>query len=295
MGLVASPPTARVLDVLELLALEGEWRFTDIVRELDLTQATAHAILGTLGERGWVTRDPSAKTFVLGAAATAFADVVIGTKPLLHQARAAALGLLEETGYASSVILRTGDSLEITVFETRRPSGLRTEARGATFPFAAPFGGGFAAWESEPARAAWVGRSVAGDGDLGDRLLTMLDRSRDRGYDLDWSSPALARLAQIAGSLRDDESPGIKRVIADLLAEIAVAHLADEDGSSDRAVTTLAAPVFGADGQVVLNLCVHPGRSLTSRQLETLGRLVARTALSISQGRPGDRPGGNAR
>ncbi|MFL6022031.1 MAG: helix-turn-helix domain-containing protein [Marmoricola sp.] len=292
MGAVASPPTARVLDVLELLALEGEWRFTDIVRELDLTQATAHAILGTLGERGWVTRDPSAKTFVLGAAATAFADVLVGAKPLLHQARAAALGLLEETGYPSSVIVRAGSTLEITVFETRRPSGLPTEARGATFPFAAPFGGGFAAWESEGARVAWVERSVAGDADLGSRLLAMLDRSRDRGYELDWSSPALARLAQLAGSLRDDEdeSPAIKRVIADLLVETAIAHVEDAGGPSDRAVTTLAAPVFGADGQVVLNLCVHPGRSFTSRQLEKLGRLVARTALSISQ----NAPGGNA-
>src|SRR4051794_17009511 len=126
MGPVASPPTARVLDVLELLARDGEWRFTDVVRELDLTQATAHAILGTLVERGWVSRDPSAKTFVLGDAATAFADSLIGAKPLLQQARAAALGLVEETGYPSSIIVRTGDSLEITVFETRRPSGLRT-------------------------------------------------------------------------------------------------------------------------------------------------------------------------
>ncbi len=33
-------------------------RFSDIVRELDLTQATAHAILKTLSDRGWVTRDP---------------------------------------------------------------------------------------------------------------------------------------------------------------------------------------------------------------------------------------------
>jgi DNA-binding IclR family transcriptional regulator len=298
MSPVASPPTARVLDVLELLARGGERRFTDVARELDLTQATAHAILGTLGARGWVSREPGDRTFGLGPAAAAFADGVVGAKPLLHHARAAALRLVEETGYACSVVERSGDSLVIAAFETRRPGGPGTEARGASFPFAAPFGGGFAAWEPDEARAAWVDRSVSSDAELGARLVTMLDRSRDRGYDIDWSSPALARLAQLAGSLRgDEESPAIRRVIADLLVEIAVAHVADDvgDGDSARAVTTLAAPVFDQHGRVALNLCVHPGRALTARQIDTLGRRVARTALSISQGRPADARGGIAR
>ncbi|HXO78642.1 MAG TPA: helix-turn-helix domain-containing protein, partial [Mycobacterium sp.] len=44
-----------MLDVIELLAAatEERLRFSDVVRELGLTQATAHAILTTLSDRGW--------------------------------------------------------------------------------------------------------------------------------------------------------------------------------------------------------------------------------------------------
>ena len=59
-----------MLDVIELLAAatEDRLRFSDVVRELGLTQATAHAILTTLSDRGWINRDPIDKTFSLGPA-----------------------------------------------------------------------------------------------------------------------------------------------------------------------------------------------------------------------------------
>ena len=55
-----SAPTERVLDVVELLSRPGnrQMRFSDVVRELDLSQATAHAILKTLTDRGWVDSRP---------------------------------------------------------------------------------------------------------------------------------------------------------------------------------------------------------------------------------------------
>ncbi|PRC47780.1 transcriptional regulator, partial [Mycobacterium sp. ITM-2017-0098] len=59
--MAGSAPTSRVVDVVELLCRPGHerLRFSDVVARLGLTQATAHAILTTLSERGWVTRDPS--------------------------------------------------------------------------------------------------------------------------------------------------------------------------------------------------------------------------------------------
>ncbi|MDT5145378.1 MAG: hypothetical protein QOC58_23, partial [Mycobacterium sp.] len=49
--------------MVELLARAGntQLRFSDIVRELGLTQATVHAILKTLCDRGWTSRDPVTK------------------------------------------------------------------------------------------------------------------------------------------------------------------------------------------------------------------------------------------
>ena len=87
------------------------------MRELDLTQATAHAILKTLCDRGWASRDPVAKTFALGPALAVVAARTDIARPLTHAARAAALRLSGGVGYAGSVVERFGDSLVITAFE----------------------------------------------------------------------------------------------------------------------------------------------------------------------------------
>ena len=119
-----------MLDVVELLARSGNvpLRFSDVVRELDLTQATAHAILKTLCDRGWASRDPVAKTFTLGPALAVVAARTDTARPLAHAARGAALRLSREVGYAGSVVERFGDSLVVTAFEGRRshPAGGNT-------------------------------------------------------------------------------------------------------------------------------------------------------------------------
>ena len=67
--------------------MSGEIRFSDVVRELDLSQGTAHAILKTLSDRGWVTRDPVTKAFTLGPALTLVASSLDIGRPLAQLAR----------------------------------------------------------------------------------------------------------------------------------------------------------------------------------------------------------------
>src|SRR5262249_46011418 len=119
-----SAPTARVLDVVELLARSAgaQLRFSDIVRELDLTQAPGHAILKPLCDRGWASRDAISKAFTLGPALAVVAARTDTARPLTHAARAAALRLSTEVGYASSVLERFGDSLVVTAFEANLAS-----------------------------------------------------------------------------------------------------------------------------------------------------------------------------
>lgn len=64
---VTSAPAERVLDVVEFLSRPeyGGHRFSDVARELGLSQATAHSILKTLCDRGWATRDPISKSLIL--------------------------------------------------------------------------------------------------------------------------------------------------------------------------------------------------------------------------------------
>jgi len=301
-----SAPTTRVLDVVELLAGPGNerLRFSDVVRKLSLTQATAHAILTTLCDRGWASRDPVDKTFSLGPALAAVAGRIDTARPLAHTARAAALQLAEEFGYAASVVERFGDSLVITAFEDAgQQSG---GAPGDRIRYAPPFGVAFAAWDTDDEQRAWIQRGAATNSTLAQRLNEVLAHTRDRGFDVDCTTPALTRAAHVVGTLPSDGLPAHVREITDqLLAEFTtIGFLTDDadDAAPRRAqpVATIAAPVFDHRGRVDMIVAVHPLQDLTRKRIDAIGRRMVHVTMnldrSISDGFAADqRPTGDHR
>ncbi|OCB59034.1 transcriptional regulator [Mycobacterium vulneris] len=281
---VGSAPTGRVLDVIELLAGSGDkrLRFSDIVGALDLTQATTHAILKTLCDRGWLIRDPADKTFALGPALAVVAARTEASRPLAHAARIAAQELSEQLGFAASVVERAGTELVITAFEGAGPGGPPTDR----IRYAPPFGVAFAAWDSPAEQRAWIDRAPTASAALTERLVEVLAQTRDRGFDVDWTTPDLTRAAQVVGALPSDGLPDHVRDITDqLLAEFTTMGLApaDDAARTSQPVATIAAPVFDAQGGVALILSVHPLRAMTSRQVEAAGQRVRRAADRVSR------------
>jgi DNA-binding IclR family transcriptional regulator len=292
-----------VLDVVELLAGPGNerLRFSDVVRKLGLTQATTHAILMTLCARGWASRDPVDKTYSLGPALAAVAARVDTARPLAHTARAAALRLAEEFGYAASVVERFGDSLVITAFEDAgHQSG---GAPGDRIRYAPPFGVAFAAWDTDDQQQAWIQRSAATNSALARRLDEVLVRTRERGFDVDCTTPALTRAAQVVGTLPSDGLPAHVREITDqLLAEFTTIGFLSDDDAPRRAhpVATIAAPVFDHHGRVAMIVAVHPLQDLTRKRIDSIGRRMVQVTTnlhgSISDGPAADqRPTRNHR
>ena len=275
----ASPPTARAIDVVELLArCETSPSFSSIVRELDLSQATAHAILRTLTDRGWVSRNPVDKTFALGPALAGLAARAHAARPLADSARVAAADLWRALGHATSVIERTGDSVRIIAFNgPAGPAGVPSDP----IPFTPPFGVAFAAWASGADRDAWIRRGAGGDGALGQRLDDALIRTRARGYDVDWTTPALSQTAHLASRLERDDMPSqVGEIIDQLLVEcVTNGVLLEEDSSIEpRPVATIAAPVFEHGDHVALLVAVHPLEDLRLDEVEAIGqRLTAAT------------------
>ncbi len=284
-----SAPTARALDVIEFLAEQrgaprgSGNRFSDVVRELSLTQATAHAILKTLCDRGWAVRDPVDKTFTVGPALASAAARSGARAPLTNAARAAAVQLCAQYGYPASVVERFDQTLVITAYEHGR--GARTGAAvGDRIPYAPPFGVGFAAWDTPQAQQAWIGRGAAGNAALAHRLAAMLHETRQRGYDVDRTTLALAEAAQLVGTLRRDGLPAHVREITDrLLSEFTTAATASTEVAADapQFVATIAAPVHDARG-VALIVCVHPPRPITAADVETIGRDLTQSAATLS-------------
>ena len=274
-----------MLDVVELLAGSGKdrLRFSDVVRELGLTQATAHAILTTLCDRGWASRDPVDKTFSLGPALAVVAARVDTARPLAHTARTAALQLADELGYATSVVERVGDSLVITAFEDAgRQSG---GAPGDRIRYAPPFGLAFAAWDTDEQQRAWIQRSAATNAKLARRLKEVLARTRERGFDVDCTTPALTQAAQVVGTLPSDGLPDHVREITDqLLVEFTTIGFLSDDDTARQAqpVATIAAPVFDHRGRVAMIVAVHPLQALTRKRIDSIGRRTVRVTAAIN-------------
>ncbi|WP_077078148.1 IclR family transcriptional regulator [Mycobacterium numidiamassiliense] len=282
-----SAPTARVLDVVELLArsAHARLRFSDIVRELDLTQATVHAILKTLCDRGWASRDPVTKTFALGPALAVVGARMDTARPLAHAARSAALRLSRDVGYAGSVVERFGDSLVVTAFEgdsATQPSGIP----GDRIPYAPPFGVALAAWDTDEEQRAWIRRGAGDNPDRIQRLDQVLQHTRERGFDVDWTTPALAQAVQMVATLDGNEMPTpVRHIMDQLLVEFTtIGFLSDDNpGRRKQPVVTIAAPVFDRRGQVAMMVAVHPLSPLNARQIRVIGRKLTDETTAISE------------
>jgi DNA-binding IclR family transcriptional regulator len=253
-----------------------------VVRELGLTQATAHAILTTLCDRGWASRDPVDKTYSLGPALAVVAARVETGRPLAHSARTAALQLADEFGYATSVVERFGDSLVITAFEDAgQQSG---GAPGDRIRYAPPFGVAFAAWDTDEQQQAWIQRSAATNATLARRLEEVLARTRQRGFDVDCTTPALTQAAHVVGTLPSDGLPDRVREITDqLLMEFTTIGFLSDDDTARQAqpVATIAAPIFDDHGRVAMIVAVHPLQALARRRIDSVGRRVVRVTAAI--------------
>jgi DNA-binding IclR family transcriptional regulator len=273
-----SAPTERVLDVVELLAKPGneQLRFSDIVRELDLTQATAHSILKTLSDRGWVSRDPVGKAFRLGPALAVVAGRIDAVRPLAHSAHTAAEQISAEFGYAASVVERVGETLVITAFKGRA-DGAQPALSGDRIAYAPPFGVAFAAWDTPEEQRAWIARSGSTNPELAERLERVLVRTRERGFDVDWTTQALGQMTQLVGALRDDVPAHVGAMLDQLLVECATIGLLPENDSAPRPqpIASICAPVFDERGEVPMILALHPFVALPMRRVTALGtRLV---------------------
>src|SRR5439155_15183201 len=223
----ASPPTERVIAVLELLAgCDEGLRLADVVRQLGLTRGTAHALVSTLAEHGWVTRDPLDKTLRLGPAFSSL-SALAGAGRIRARAARTAGDLAGELGYAVTVTERIGPMLVITAFEGHLASP--HVAIGDRVPYAAPIGPAFAAWEPRDAQREWMDRSVGANPKLAASLEQFLARTRRRGFSVERMTPSLSQAGPLISMLRGEAlAEPVYRATTELLSEITAVVLLPE-------------------------------------------------------------------
>ncbi len=194
-------------------------------------------------------------------------------------------GSPRDVGYAGSVVERFGDSLVVTAFEgdpATQPAGIP----GDRIPYAPPFGVALAAWDTEEEQRAWIRRGAGDNTDRIQRLERVLEHTRERGFDVDWTTPALAQAVHVVGTLDSDEMPTpVRHILDQLLVEFTtIGFLSDDNpGRRKQPVVTIAAPVFDHRRQVALMVAVHPLCPLSARQIRVIGKKLTDETAAITK------------
>lgn len=291
-----SPPTARVVQVLDHLVAHPHTRFglSELARDLGLSKPTCLGILTDLVASGYLMRDPVDKTYGLGPAlivAGRAAQQGFAAGPVAHRHLAA---LSAEFGAACTASAVVGD--RIAILDVVGTGGVAAGARvGQVYPFAPPVGLMYVLWDGDDRLGRWLRREPALPVRLDlPRLRRVVAECRRHGYLVESLTPGGQRLyALMAGVVAHDLAPEFRELLAELVSSPGERVLLDDDwgDSPRRPVNLLAAPVFGADGRQSLVVAIHPERDLTPADVRSLGAGLVATAAAISGdlgGRGGD-------
>jgi len=281
-----SPPTERVIAVINLLTAHPQRRFTltDITRQLDITKATCHVLLRSLTGAGYLVRHPD-KTYTLGPALVAAGRVAQQSFSALGAARSEMELLADRYDAVVSAAASVGDELVVVERVGSTDAADRLEV-GHRIPFMPPFGLPFVAWGGEGALEEWIGRSgrPAGPGEL-DRWAEVCVGLRSLGYGVEDMAESSGRVRRLVGELADEQlTPSVKQLLNRLIDEIGPSHYLPSDlrGAAKLPVSVIFAPVLGPTGQAEMSIALNMFREMTPRQVKHAGEEIAATGERLS-------------
>lgn len=243
----------RAISILDLLAAAGGRTGAEVARELHVHRSTALRLLGTLERHGLVERDPRTQRYSLGRRLPQLASVVTGELDLRHVARPVCEHLAVAAGETATLDVLVGDVIVPIEQATASTSVVSVNWLGGRYPVHCTASG--------KAIAAYASGAVR------ERLLALpLDRVTPQ---------TITDRGRLAAQLEDVRRSGLARTHEEL----------------EVGLDAIAAPVFGAAGDVVAALDVS-GPSHRVRTAAELERLTSEAAADLSRrlGYRGKRP-----
>lgn len=288
-----SRPTLRILAVLDFLTANPEESFglTEIGRRVGLNKPTCHGILTTLARAGYLSQDPTTRSYRLGPSILAAGSAASVQLPMLDGAREEMRAIAEDLGLATSVLARARDQYVI-VDRYALPDPVAEAIHiGLRLPFLAPLGAFFIAWSSPAEFDAWVasaGRSAAGSAS---KARAHLERSiaavRSRGFDVTLATEAESEMhRELRRMHASKEAPDLQALGRRLASGLGgQAYQLDEiDPASDYAVSAMAAPLFGRASHPELALALGaPMRGLSGREILDFGARLVEGARRVTE------------
>ncbi|MBB3603526.1 DNA-binding IclR family transcriptional regulator [Mycolicibacterium sp. BK556] len=279
-GQASSPPTGRVIAVMEMLGADPARQFSlaEISRTLDISRATGHAILATLVAHEWVTRDPRSARYAWGPAIASLAKPADLFRGELEELAAA-------TGTQVYLARREANSLVIIDVAGESLTAPRI-GRGTKTPFVAPFGRDYVAWSSAEAQQAWLEAIGQPSGALRKRISAVLNETRERGFVVERLTREYLRVYSALQALSGDgEVDAITAQLAKAFADLSVIDvLPGELGEgATHSIATVSAPIANAEGVVTMSVTAAPFATVDSREITRLGERVRLAAIAIGE------------
>lgn len=273
----SSPPTERVIGIMEMLGADPGRSFSlaEISRRLGISRATGHAIMSTLFDHDWVSRDPHTARYAWGPAMSRLAGTrLFGTE--LERLAAA-------TGTQVYLAHRDGDTLVITdvAGENRNALGI---GRGTRTPLVAPFGRDYVAWSTAQEQESWLEGIGAPSDALRTRIALVLNEVRQRGFVVDRLTTDYVRVYSALQALSSGgEVDAMTAQLARAFAALSIIDvLPDELGAgATHNIATVSAPIFNAEGCVTMSVTAAPFTTLDATAIARLGEQVRVAAAQI--------------
>lgn len=284
-----SPSAERVALLLSFLGRHPDQRFTmsTLARELDMNKATTHTLLQTLTKHGLLLRHPDEKAYRLGPALVGLGEsAALDEHEAADFAHAEMRRLSEELGLMCWVGAAVGE--EIVILARVSPdSRLRGHPRiGQRFPFVAPVGAVFVAWAPLSEVTAWIERAGATGLDAAEYYHRELRTIRERGFAVNLLPMAGSELAEMIESESERENTdSVPAISQQLLTQFPA-------NEPESGVVNLIAPVFHADGRVLLSLTIEARVEGPDVDLLAYGRRLLQGADAVTESIHGASPDG---
>jgi DNA-binding IclR family transcriptional regulator len=278
---------ARTTEVLDLLTAFPGRAFTmsEIVRATKINVASCHAVLNALTKRGYLSRLPNEKTYVLGPALVAIGQATLRAQPLIARAQEAAQSLFEELGAPVLLNAVVGDeilALASIPDAAGRSAGMRLGQRAPLVP---PSGAHFLAWAPEAEIEAWIAKVAAPDSEQASAWREALALIRKRGFQVTLRVAEESEFASLMAEMAAGRQPLEYREQATSLMSADSWRLVQPETIASEAlydVVLIAAPIFDGAGGPPLSLCLGGfAEKLTGAQVTTYADQLMRTCVRV--------------
>jgi DNA-binding IclR family transcriptional regulator len=286
---------ARTVAILDFLAAHPTESYTlsELSRRLGINGASAHAVLTELTGAGYLVRHPGHKTYRLGPMVIALGHAALESHRAVDVARDEMKHLATELDLECEASAAVGGETVVLARAGPRQPGWSGPAVGQRLPLVAPVGAVFMAWAKPEAVHAWLARSSGATEESRARFRDYLDVVRGRGYSVILRVAAERPIGRALARLADEPGAGVApETLAALVGELGHDdyQLVDSDDVGTYAVTSIAAPVFGPNGEVALAFALLGFRGpISGTEIRVYGERVRDIAMLVTRethGRP---------